>query len=1120
MGGSSALILFSVAPYADRVLRLPSCTKLISCKGDTLCCSLPVKPKALLASRSTSSSARKQHGVQGPFRPGSGSLGRSSFTSPAHEVLQSHSSTKLGLGREKRGVVSCEASPGTAGHDTAEYTVHLGSGNFNSSSPPPSPAEISALPPPPLASPTHQLPHDTSSASPPAHVEDAEGLPPFASQAALADNPAASITNEASDPTLCQTSAIGSDAPAGPGGLAGSPGGGTLEEPAPSLPLGTEGGSSDSTGGSAGDSVDNVRDSLDNAGGRDAGGDGSGVIYTRVTRQLARAEADAAQIVNGTTALSVEYESRKPEVELVAMSAASAPAIDEIFLEDVRDGRAGRRTSWPALLSRAAGHLLSLPARAGLGERVQQDASAARAAVKAASDWLLRRPSSGEGSGGASWLTDVIQLKLLEDPTAVPVRNLRPPPPPSYRGLSPAQVVAADIEYLRQLAGYARQVLDTWKVPLQLAYDPDDVAAALAPVGTSLLSDKSLLREGWSRAQINAMKGDGSTAARLKRALVGLGPTFIKVAQSLSARPDLIGPYAANILAELQDRLPPFPTEQALALVEQELGRPVEAVFSHLSPEPVAAASFGQVSGLYGELDYRQEASNAQEFAVRVGVESSLVQLLDTGVMHADPHPGNFLITPSGHARHSAAMLAAIAHLVNAEWALLTQDLDAMDVLKPSTDRRAITQALEQALGAGPTAVVKDGIPNINFGQVTSELWKIALRFRFKLPPYYTLVLRSLASLEGIGLAVDPGFKVFAYAYPYVLRRLLTNNSPSSRAVLRQNLSSLAESFTSPEAASLRWRLATALADALPSLLMTASPPAWLQIPKRPKMLSSRIHMLSSAYLAAPPALPGADSSATASSSSSSALVEGAPADPQNVHVHDAHPIRGDSELLAQPDASSVGSAPASNAGDESLPSPAAAAAAADLQGLAAEAAGGENGALGEDALAPAWVGPLATAGTPRAGLTSPDDVVGGNVGREVESSRGGGGGGAAAELPSVREAANVVGLLPLPPRGSERVRKKRLWFMLRALLARLRCGPLLSLKLALAAVSVVLGAIALAVGRAVAVFVARVAGRERGRATEPAPVDVERAPNAERGPTVGFEPEPYGPPLGPPQPA
>ncbi len=84
------------------------------------------------------------------------------------------------------------------------------------------------------------------------------------------------------------------------------------------------------------------------------------------------------------------------------------------------------------------------------------------------------------------------------------------------------------------------------------------------------------------------------TLPPLVRALTALGPAYIKFGQTLATRPDIVGPKLADELRYLQDRLPPFPTEQARAVIAAELGRPVEEIFSDFS-EPVAAASIAQV---------------------------------------------------------------------------------------------------------------------------------------------------------------------------------------------------------------------------------------------------------------------------------------------------------------------------------------------------------------------------------------------------------------------------------------------------------------------------------------------------------------------------------------------
>ncbi|CTQ49525.1 2-polyprenylphenol 6-hydroxylase [Jannaschia donghaensis] len=84
------------------------------------------------------------------------------------------------------------------------------------------------------------------------------------------------------------------------------------------------------------------------------------------------------------------------------------------------------------------------------------------------------------------------------------------------------------------------------------------------------------------------------TLPPVTRALTALGPSYIKLGQILSTRPDFVGSDLALQLRVLQDKLPPFPTAQAREMVERDLGMPVDAIFSEFS-EPVAAASIAQV---------------------------------------------------------------------------------------------------------------------------------------------------------------------------------------------------------------------------------------------------------------------------------------------------------------------------------------------------------------------------------------------------------------------------------------------------------------------------------------------------------------------------------------------
>lgn len=179
---------------------------------------------------------------------------------------------------------------------------------------------------------------------------------------------------------------------------------------------------------------------------------------------------------------------------------------------------------------------------------------------------------------------------------------------------------------------------------------------------------------------------------------------------------------------------------------------------------------------------------------VNKGVEASLIQLLETGLLHADPHPGNLRYTSTGEIgfldfgllcrmqkKHQFAMLASIVHIVNGDWALLVQALTDMDVVRPGTNIRRVTMDLEDALGE---VEFKDGIPDVKFSKVLGKIWSVALKYHFHMPPYYTLVLRSLASLEGMAVAADPNFKTFEAAYPFVVRKLLTDNSAATRRIL------------------------------------------------------------------------------------------------------------------------------------------------------------------------------------------------------------------------------------------------------------------------------------------------------------------------------------------------
>ncbi len=393
-------------------------------------------------------------------------------------------------------------------------------------------------------------------------------------------------------------------------------------------------------------------------------------------------------------------------------------------------------------------------------------------------------------------------------------------------------------------------------------------------------------------------------AAWLREVLTKLGPAFIKVGQALSTRPDLVPPIYLEELTKLQDQLPPFENAVAYQFIEEELGHPPNEIYAELSPNPIAAASLGQVykgrlktgeevavkvqrpglaqsialdmyilrqlailamrnvkrirsdlvgimdefaARIFEEMDYSQEGRNAERFAqlygnlpeiyvpriywqytgrrvltmewingtkltepeavrsqgidathlIDVGVQCSLRQLLEYGFFHADPHPGNLLATPEGKLAYldfgmmsevkpyqRYGLIEAVVHMVNRDFEGLANDYVKLEFLTPDTDLTpivpALAQVFNQALGAS--------VAELNFKSITDQLSEVMYDYPFRVPAYYALIIRSLVTLEGIAINVDPDFKVLSKAYPYVAKRLLTDQAPELRASLRDLL--------------------------------------------------------------------------------------------------------------------------------------------------------------------------------------------------------------------------------------------------------------------------------------------------------------------------------------------
>lgn len=408
----------------------------------------------------------------------------------------------------------------------------------------------------------------------------------------------------------------------------------------------------------------------------------------------------------------------------------------------------------------------------------------------------------------------------------------------------------------------------------------------------------------WDKVWGKSSKNEEQRAIQLREMLTELGPTYIKIGQALSTRPDLVPPSYLNELTTLQDQLPSFPNEIAYRFIEEELGADPDEIYGEISPKPIAAASLGQVyrarlktgekvavkvqrpdlirritldiyimrslsswvqknirrvrsdlvaitdelaGRIFEEMNYVQEGRNAERFAelyghlpeiyvpqiyweytgrrvltmewvegtkltniqeiqaqgidathlVEVGVNCSLRQLLEHGFFHADPHPGNLLAMPNGKLAYldfgmmsnikpyqRYGLIEAVVHLVNRDFPSLAKDYVNLEFLKPDTDLKPIIPALAQVFGNALGASVAE----LNFKSITDQMSEMMYEFPFRVPAYYALIIRSMVTLEGIAIGIDPNFKVLSKAYPYIAKRLLTDPSPQLRNSLKDLL--------------------------------------------------------------------------------------------------------------------------------------------------------------------------------------------------------------------------------------------------------------------------------------------------------------------------------------------
>ena len=182
---------------------------------------------------------------------------------------------------------------------------------------------------------------------------------------------------------------------------------------------------------------------------------------------------------------------------------------------------------------------------------------------------------------------------------------------------------------------------------------------------------------------------------------------------------------------------------------------------------------------------------------IEIGVQCSLEQLLEHGFFHADPHPGNLLALEDGRlcyldfgmmsevSRDSrSGLIQAVVHLVNKNFDKLSHDFVKLGFLSSEVNLEPIVPAFQDVF----VNAIELGVSKMDFKSVTDDMSGVMYKFPFKLPPYYALIIRSLITLEGIALSVDPNFKILGAAYPYFAKRLMEDPDPQLRESLKEML--------------------------------------------------------------------------------------------------------------------------------------------------------------------------------------------------------------------------------------------------------------------------------------------------------------------------------------------
>ncbi|MBU0618469.1 MAG: AarF/ABC1/UbiB kinase family protein [Planctomycetes bacterium] len=386
-------------------------------------------------------------------------------------------------------------------------------------------------------------------------------------------------------------------------------------------------------------------------------------------------------------------------------------------------------------------------------------------------------------------------------------------------------------------------------------------------------------------------------AERVRMTLEELGPTFVKLGQIASTRPDLIPAEFVSELEKLRDAVPPFPFEQVRRIVETELNQPLEELFASFEQKSLAAASIGQVHRarlndgedvvvkvqrpnirhtievdleimlhlatllerhveeaelhrptriveefarvMEQELDYDIERAHLERFAnlfldddtvyvpkvyrdysthrvltmeyitgVNVsdldaimqnrlsrrqiaarGAELILKQVFVHGFFHADPHPGNVFALPGNVIcyldfgmvgrvdRHTREIFADLVYGAAARDAGKTTAA-ILRLAEHEDEWEVDARALERDVGELIDVHVVTELGRVDMGRLLQQLLELLSKHRLRIPADLVMMLKAMATAEGVGVMLDPQIDLIKIATPYVRKLKLERLSP------------------------------------------------------------------------------------------------------------------------------------------------------------------------------------------------------------------------------------------------------------------------------------------------------------------------------------------------------